>query len=245
MRLHQLLTAGVAAGALAIAGGASAASSDTSWAGAYVGAVAGAELTSSSWALPGDTADVLLKHDAGKTALFAGGLVGFNTQLSNNLVLGVEGDLVDANKTRSVTACNATDGCFTSAHDSFTTYNDLKETLNGHVRARVGVAQGSTLFYVAGGYSVLTTQLNLIGDCYDAGNPSTPMVYGFSRSRTLSGYNVGAGVEHQVGQHVLVRVEYLFDDYGHQLYAGDGVEWNDRRIDVQNHDLRVGVAYKF
>jgi outer membrane immunogenic protein len=246
MRLNHLLAAGAAAGALAFAGAtaANAATSDASWTGAYVGAVAGAELTSSSFALPGDAADVLLKQNAGKTAFFAGGFVGFNKQI-NNMVVGIEGDLVDANKSRSVTACNVTDGCWTSTHDSFTTHNTLKETLNGHVRVRAGVAEGQTLFYVAGGYSVLGTRMDLVGDCFNAGSPTTPLVFNYSRSQTLSGFNVGAGVEQRVGRHLLVRAEYLFDDYGHPLYRGDGAEWNDRRIGVQNHNLRVGVAYKF
>ena len=157
----------------------------------------------------------------------------------------LEGDLTDTNKARTVVACNVTDGCWTSAHDSFTTYNRLKETLNGHVRVRAGVAEGDNLLYIAGGYSVAKTTLDLIGDCYDPANPSVPTVYTYSRAKTVSGYTVGAGVEHAMGAHLLVRAEYLYDGYGHQTYAGDGAEWNDRRISLHDSNLRVGVSYKF
>ena len=243
MLMKTFLVTAAGVGALAMAGVA-AAQPTANWNGAYVGVLAGAQLGSASFALPGDTADVLQSDHASRTAFAFGGLVGFNARMGG-LVLGLEGDLMDANKTRTVIACTAVDGCFTSAHDSFTTYNNLKETLNGHVRVRAGVASGDNLFYVAGGYSVAKTQLDLIGDCYDPANPPVPTVYTYSRSKTVSGYNIGAGVEHAVGSHLLVRAEYLYDGYGHQTYAGDGAEWNDRRISLHDSNLRVGVSYRF
>ena len=243
MLMKTILAAATAFGTLAL-GGAAAAQPAVSWNGAYVGALAGAQFGGASFALPGDTADVLQSDHASKTAFAYGGLVGFNATVGG-VVLGLEGDLMNANKTRSVVACTAVDGCFTSAHDSFTTYNNLHQTLNGHIRARAGVASGGNLFYVAGGYSVAKTRLDLIGDCYDPANPPVPTVYTYSRSKTVSGYNIGAGVEHAVGAHLLVRAEYLYDGYGHQTYAGDGAEWNDRRIALHDSNLRLGVSYRF
>ena len=243
MLMKTFLVTAVGVGALALAGVAGAQPA-VNWSGAYVGVLAGAQLGSTSFALPGDTADVLQSDHASRTALAYGGMVGFNAHMGG-VVLGLEADLMDANKTRSVVACTAVDGCFTSEHDSFTTYNNLRETLNGHVRVRAGLASGDNLFYVAGGYSVAKTQLDLIGDCYDPANPPVPTVYTYSRSKTVSGYNIGAGVEHAVGSHLLVRAEYLYDGYGHQTYAGDGAEWNDRRISLHDSDLRLGVSYRF
>ena len=241
--LKNILLGACALGSLALAG-AAAAQPATNWNGPYVGVLAGAQFGSASFALPGDTADVLQSTHASKTALTYGGMVGFNATMGG-VVLGVEGDLMDANKTRSVIACTAVDGCFTSAHDSFTTFNNLHQTLNGHVRARAGIASGDNLFYVAGGYAVAKTRLDLVGDCYDPTNPTVPMVFNYSRSRTVGGYTLGAGVEHAMGSHLLVRAEYLYDGYGSQTYAGDGAEWNDRRISLHDSNLRVGVSYKF
>ena len=243
MTLNSLLAAAAGASALALAGAAAAQPAQT-WNGAYAGVLAGAQFGSASFALPGDNADVLQSDNANKTAFSAGGVVGFNAAMGG-MVVGLEGDLTDTNKARTVVACNVTDGCWTSAHDSFTTYNRLKETLNGHVRVRAGVAEGDNLLYIAGGYSVAKTTLDLIGDCYDPANPSVPTVYTYSRAKTVSGYTVGAGVEHAMGAHLLVRAEYLYDGYGHQTYAGDGAEWNDRRISLHDSNLRVGVSYKF
>ena len=243
MLMKTLVVAGSAPGTLALAG-AAAAQPKTSFNGAYAGILVGAQFGSASFALPGDMADVLQSDHSKKTGLSAGGLIGFNAAF-DRVTLGLEGDLTGSNKTRGVVACTAVDGCFTSAHDSFTTYNQLHQTLNGHVRVRVGVANGANLFYVAGGYSVAKTRLDLIGDCYDPANPPVPTVYTYSRSKTVSGYNIGAGVEHAVGSHLLIRAEYLYDGYGHQTYAGDGAEWNDRLISLHDSNLRVGVSYKF
>ena len=243
MHSKSLFAAAAGLAALALAGAASA-QSNTTFNGPYAGVLVGAQFGSASFALPGDVADVLQSDHSNKTGVSAGGMIGFNTSF-DGVTLGLEGDLTDSNKTRGVVACNVTDGCFTSAHDSFTTYNQLHQTLNGHVRVRAGIANGDNLFYVAGGYSVAKTRLDLIGDCYDPANPPVPTVYTYSRSKTVSGYNIGAGIEHALNPHLLIRAEYLFDDYGHQTYAGDGAEWNDRSISLHDSNVRVGVSYKF
>jgi outer membrane immunogenic protein len=230
--------------ALGIASAADAADAPHGWGGVYVGAVTGVRWANDHYALPGDQADVLLSNHANKSSWFGGGLIGFNAQ-SGNIVFGAEADLVGGQARTQVTACTVPDGCWTPAHDSFTTYNHLKQTLTGHARARIGIASGNTLFYAAGGYSVAKTRLDLVGNCFNGGNPTVPLIFNYSRKKTISGFNVGAGVEHRFGDHVLMRAEYVFDDFGHQLYRGDGVEWNDRRIGIRNSNVRIGVAFTF
>jgi outer membrane immunogenic protein len=244
MLMKTFLATAVGLGSLSLAG-AAAAQAAPSWNGPYVGVLAGAQFGSAGFALPGDTADVLQSGSASKTTFAYGGMIGFNTTVGG-MVLGVEGDLMDANSTRTVVACTAVDGCFTSAHDSFTTFNNLKQTLNGRVRVRAGFARGDNLFYVAGGYSLAKTRLDLVGDCYDPANPPVPIVFNFTRSRTLSGFNIGAGFEHAIGPHLRIRAEYIYDGYGDQTYAGDGAgEWNDRQISVHDSNLLLGVSYRF
>lgn len=247
MKTFLLTAAGVGAVSLAGAVAAQPAANQpaANWNGPYVGVLAGAQFSSAGFALPGDTGDVLQSDHASKTAFTWGGMVGFNVT-TGGVVLGLEGDLMDADNTKTVVACTTPDGCFTSAHDSFTTFNNLKQTLNGRVRARVGIARGDNLFYVAGGYSVAKTRLDLVGDCFDPTNPPVPLVFTFSRARTISGFNIGAGVEHAIGSHLRIRAEYIYDDYGNQTYAGDGSgEWNDRLISVHDSNLRVGMSYQF
>jgi outer membrane immunogenic protein len=229
------LTCGVAQAAAADADG---------WSGAYAGLVAGAQNTSTKYALPGDTADALQSDHASKTSAFGGAVLGFDHQ-SGNMVLGVDAQVVGGSNRQGVTACTVPDGCWVSTHDSFTTLNRFKEGANGRIRLRAGIAKGDTLFYVAGGYSLAKTRLDLVGLCFNPGNPGTPLVFNFSRSKTLSGFNLGAGVERRIGGHLSVRAEYVFDDFGRQLYRGDGSEWNDRRISVHNSDLQAAVTYRF
>ena len=244
MLKKNFLVTAAGVGAFSLAG-AAVAQPAANWDGPYVGVLAGAQFGSTGFALPGDTGDVLQSDHASQTAFTWGGMVGFNVT-TGGVVLGVEGDLMDADNTKTVVACTTPDGCFTSAHDSFTTFNNLKQTLNGRVRARVGIARGDNLFYVAGGYSVAKTRLDLVGDCFDPADPTVPLVFTFSRSRTLSGFNIGAGVEHAIGSHLRIRAEYVYDDYGSQTYAGDGSgEWNDRLISVHDSNLRLGVSYQF
>jgi outer membrane immunogenic protein len=234
-----------AASVIALAGAANAAPAPAqTWDGFYVAGVVGAQATDAGFSLPGDANDALLQTHNSHTAFSGGGIVGFNHQM-DNWVVGVEGDVVDGDNTQSVTDCTVPDGCWTPTHDSFTTFNHLHEGVNGHLRVRLGYATGRTLFYVAGGYSVADTRLDLVGNCYNPGSPSTPLLFNYSRSKVDSGFNIGAGVERAVGAHVTLRAEYVFDDFGKELYKGDGAEWNDRRIDVQNSNFRVAAAYKF
>jgi len=231
--------------AFALAAGVTrAAAADAGWSGAYVGLVAGAQHTSTKYALPGDTADALQSDHASKTSALGGAVVGFDHQ-GDNVLLGVEAQVLDGSNRQGVTACTVPDGCWVPTHDSFTTLNRFKEGPNGRIRLRAGVANGDTLFYVAGGYSVAKTRLDLVGLCFNPGNPNTPLLFNFSRSKTISGFNLGAGVERRIGDRLSVRAEYVFDDFGHQLYRGDGVEWNDRRISVHNSDLQAALTYRF
>jgi outer membrane immunogenic protein len=185
----------------------------------------------------------LSDHDS-QTAFSGGGLIGFNHQF-DHIVVGLEGDVVDGSDTLTTTACTVYGGCWTPDHDSFTTYNRLDKGVTGHVRVRLGYAAGRTLFYAAGGYSVADTRLKLTGDCYDANDPSTPTLYRFSPSKTVSGFNVGAGVEHAVTDHVMLRAEYPYDAFGTQLYKGDGSEWNDRRVSRDSSIFREAASYRF
>lgn len=222
---------------------ASAASAQT-WDGAYAGLTAGAQWASAKFAMPGDQADVLKSDHDTSSGAFGGVLAGFQRQ-SGALVWGVEGDVTGGDRKLEVTSCNVTDGCWSPAHDSFTTYDHLKESLRGHIRLRAGWASGPNLIYVAAGWAVAKAKLDLVGDCFNGADPTTPLVFTFSRKKTLSGYTLGAGVEHQAGGHLVLRAEYVFDDFGHKTFSGDGVEWNDRRIRVRNSDLRLAAAYRF
>lgn len=214
------------------------------WSDFYVGGAGGAEFGNAHFALPGDKHDALKSNKGDSTNFTGGGLAGFNFQ-SDNFVYGIEGEVAGGDSTRSATACTVPDGCFVTTHDSFTTFNHLKTGVSERLRARLGIAEGGTLFYVAGGYSHADTKLSLIGDCYNFADPTVPLVFTFGRSRQISGFNLGLGVERNFAQNFFVRGEYLYEDFGAQTWAGDGAEWNNRRISLNDNQLRIAVGYRF
>lgn len=234
----------LAAASLLLSSAAFADTTTAGWGGFYAGALADVNFGHSHFALPGDMNDVLQQTSHDHTAFAGGGLLGFNWQ-DGDMVYGLEGDLTSGNGTSSVTACAKVDGCFTSAHDSFTTFNHLKTDWSGRIRARIGWTSGDTLFYAAGGYSFADTKMSLVGWCYDPASPPVPTVYHFARSKTLSGFNLGLGLETPVSDNITLRAEYLFEDFGSTTYKGEAPEWNDRSISVRNSALRVAVAYHF
>jgi opacity protein-like surface antigen len=214
------------------------------WSGFYVGATAAAQFSSSHFALPGDTGDALQQTRANRVSLLGGGVAGYNDQMGS-MVLGIEADISSGSGTSSVTACTVPDGCFTPAHDSFTTLNHLNDEFDGRLRARLGWVVGYTLIYGAAGYSYADTKLSLVGLCYNAADPTVPLVFNFDRARNLSGFNLGVGVEQALGQHWVIRAEYVFDDFGNETYPGAAPEWNDRRISIADSTVRAAVGYRF
>lgn len=215
------------------------------WTGPYAGVVGGIERTSGRLSLPNDTMDVLVSDHDAKTKLIGGITAGFNYETPGGLVVGIEGDVTVGKNRLDAIACTTPDGCWTSAHDSFTTINHVTASTAGHLRAKLGIASGANLFYAAAGYSVRKARLDLLGECFNPGDPTTPLLFTFTRSKTMSGFNLGAGFERRIGNHLGLRAEYLFDDFGHQLFRGDGMEWNDRRIAVHSSTLRLGVDVSF
>ena len=213
------------------------------WSGFYVGGVASADFAHAGFALPGDASDTLLQRSSNKTSLVGGGLVGYNFQIGNT-VIGAEADVMNSPGTQSVTACAVPDGCFTSAHDSFTTFNNLHTSTSERYRVRFGMIAYDTLFYGAAGYSHTTSVLALVGDCFDPADPAVPTVYNFVRAKPLSGFNLAVGAEHSIGKYLFVRGEYLYEDFGNQTWSGQAPEWNDRRISLNNSQLRLAVGLR-
>ena len=120
--------------------------------------------------------------------------------------------------------------------------NKLSQDINGHVRGRIGYASGPMLVFVAGGLAVTSTKLNtkLNPDYY---NPSGLVDTG-QVSQTLVGGSIGGGSEYALKNNLLLRAEYIYDDYGSvQLSPGD--RWQNRQLNLSNNTLRAAISYKF
>ncbi|MEO7067004.1 MAG: outer membrane beta-barrel protein [Rhodanobacter sp.] len=214
------------------------------WSGIYVGVLGSANSTKTDFALPGDAHDQLLDRSVSKTHAVGGALLGYNYQFGNK-VLGLEVDATSAAGTQSVTACALPDGCFTSAHDSFTTFNKVHTGATERYRVRFGFIAHETLFYGAVGYSHMIARMSLVGNCFNPATPSVPTVYNFNRSKSLSGLNLALGVERSISKNFFLRGEYLYEDFGSETWKGAAPEWNDRRISLRTNQLRLAIGMRF
>lgn len=108
------------------------------WTGLYVGGQVG--YYDASWDLPGGAPT----FGAGD-GLALGGYAGFNYQMSNNLVVGIEGDY------------NAALG------EDIINGPPFQTASFGSVRARVGYAMDATMLYVTGGLAIIDGEASFAG----------------------------------------------------------------------------------
>src|ERR1039458_2079568 len=170
------------------------------WTGFYVGGSAGliSQNTTGTdinglWDSPGDTYGV-----PGYSGLF-GINVGYNYQLSNNIVLGLEADIAWA-------GLNNTSTNFDITGTGFSVSSKLSSL--GTVRGRIGYAFDRALVCATGGFAfghVENATAILRGD---------PAYYNVSTSGTQTGWTVGGGLEYAVTNNWTVRAETLYVDLG-------------------------------
>lgn len=209
------------------------------WTGFYVGLHAGAlnQGGSLSLAPSGDTPpDTALNPKLGGASFNGGLLVGYNRQLTSDVVVGLEGDVGFGQAKSTVVNAKADVPMSVWYAD-----NNLSEKINGHVRGRLGWTSGSFLVYGAAGVAMSDSKINVIGYC-------PPDIYTTSGSRTLVGYSIGAGAEYALSKNVIVRSEYIYDNYGHQsvdVGSGPPNYWQDRELKLETHTFRAAVSYKF
>lgn len=108
-----------------------------SWTGFYIGANAGY-----GWASGQDALNV---SGVDAKGWFAGGQVGYNYQFGNNIVAGIEADLMGGD-------IGASAGGLSSTLDTF-----------GTVRGRLGYAFGRVLPYVTGGFAWGNNSIDYLG----------------------------------------------------------------------------------
>ena len=162
-----------------------------------------------------------------------GALAGYN-YAAGNFVLGVEADFGHAN----------VDGSINFAGDSekgaYITNFDMG--WNGHLRARAGIAADNLLFFVAGGLAVAQADYS-----YNWPPNPTEIYHGHA---TYKGLSLGAGLDYAFSPALLLRAEYLYDNFGDHSFdfqgTGDLAYYHAiDDVSLQTHALRVALAYKF
>lgn len=156
------------------------------------------------------------------TGLLGGYQLGWNVQLPDGLVLGVETD---------VTFTGPIDRAATGMAPFHTTFDYF-----GTARARLGYAFGSLLPYVTGGVAWGQTQVE-IND--NAGNVTS------SHAAPHVGWTAGAGVEFPVSGKWTGKVEYNYIDLGSAtLVLNNGIA-QILTVDPKIHIFKLGLNYRF
>ncbi|OHV63853.1 hypothetical protein LCM4577_11130 [Mesorhizobium sp. LCM 4577] len=153
---------------------------------------------------------------------FLGGVYGgYNYQMSNNIVIGAELDIVYTNVDGSGEIFGA---------PGFPSGFEATEELNwsGAARLRLGYAVDRFLPYIAGGVA--------FGDVKIRSSEGGP-----SFSDTFTGWTIGVGLDYAMTDNLLLRGEYRYTDFGSESF-GDPVNAD---VDLKTNELRVGIAYKF
>ncbi|MCJ8517326.1 outer membrane immunogenic protein [Pseudorhizobium tarimense] len=164
-----------------------------SWSGPYIGVHGGYGWGDGDVAGLGDGS-----FDGGRF----GGFVGYNWQMSNGFVAGLEGDVnYDWND------------------DEIAAGIDGETGFSGGIRGRVGYAMDRTLIYAAGGWTATNFEVNGGGAAVDGDD-------------TLHGWTLGAGVDHAFTDNMFGRLEYRYNDYGSGDIGGADVDFDQHVVQV-------------
>jgi hemoglobin/transferrin/lactoferrin receptor protein len=169
----------------------------------------------------------------------AGLQAGYNFQLTNNIVLGIEGEISKANlsgKGSIVTVPSTPSDSYDPEQNMFRTqYNWM-----GAARARLGFAAGRFLLYGTAGIAVA-----------DVDTSESWLGAVMKDQMTMTGWTAGAGVEYAVTDKLSVRGDYSFTELKgnaeasafNPVYGVTGAaKWRAKdRLDT----FKLGVNYRF
>ncbi len=153
-----------------------------------------------------------------------GGTVGYNYELQNYVVVGLEGDFGYMGNSGSKVLNGAP-----------LVTGKVDNNYFGTVRGRVGYALNGygipLLPYITAGVAFTDTKLSYANSFNPAAN--------FTKTSSTAGFTVGGGLEAQIYQNLTAKIEYLYADFGKERYAAYG------KTRVDDHIVRAGLNYKF
>ena len=205
-----------------------------SWTGFYVGADIGGSFGSTS--VHYDWTD-WNSHSLDTSGVLGGGYVGYNYQLNQNFVLGVEGDFQGSSASNSWSWVGSNFAGDANVYTAEEPANWLA-SING----RLGIAYDRALFYAIGGAA------------WGQGSAPSPALRRrrcalrrlHQQAVTESGFDVGGGVEYAFTPNWVGRVEYRYYDFGNvQPDPGWSRPITPFREQTSVNTVRVGLAYLF
>ncbi len=160
----------------------------------------------------------------GKPSGFQGGVTGgFNYQIGQNFVLGLEGDW-------DLTAINAKQDLPFFGFNGKGQLNSLAT-----VRARAGFAADRALIFLTGGLAMGSVTANV--------NDWRAVPFFGSQSTFNAGWALGAGLEYAFTNKISAKAEYLFTSLSSKDYFHFSPDWSTTGLNVSN--VRFGVNYHF
>lgn len=206
------------------------------WDGAYVGVVGGKAF--------GTTQDINNANAAARDTdgAFGGVVAGYNWQLDNNVVFGIEGDVLVGGETAEWA------GNTTNQYDSY--YGSDTVDGSASIRARLGYNVNDVIlpYVTAGVVGAQTTHTLGCDRSRVVATNGCRTQFEDQTSQFVFGYTVGAGVEVAVTDNVAVRTEYRytkFNDSGVTLTDPNYPALSDRNFASENHAIMAGFTVKF
>jgi outer membrane immunogenic protein len=206
-----------------------------SWTGFYVGADIGGSFGSTS---VHDNWTNWNSHSMDTSGVLGGGYVGYNYQLNQNFVLGVEGDFQGSSASNSWSWVGST---IAGDNNVYTLKN--QQNWLASINGRLGIAYDRALFYAIGGAAwgqgnATVTAGPVLAATLRGVNLSV------GKNSDLSGFDVGGGVEYAFTPNWLGRVEYRYYDFGNYNLTNVGA-FTPYRLQTSVNTVRVGLAYLF
>jgi len=227
------------------------------WNGLYIGGTVGGNWDKSSytgtptgaWFLPAPAGEVTVVPNLSAVSsgslspggIIGGGELGYNWQV-RTLVFGLEGDWSAWGLSRSSVVTGPGDPL--APGTTLTATTSVKSTWLATVRPRIGITNNNWLFYLTGGAAF--SKISFAQSVFFNASATTQAG---SRSNTLTGWTVGAGVEYALSSHWSFKGEYLYVTLPNQrileinpTYPTFSQTTSNR---LSNSILRFGVNYKF
>ena len=194
------------------------------WTGFYVGGHFGyGDASFGPGTNPLPEQGVVLPHSA--TGLSGGYQLGYNRQLANRVVLGIEAD---------ATFTGPLDGpALARSPVPFNTTLDYV----GTVRGRVGYAFDRFMPYVTGGVAWGHTHINV-----NDADGVTPL---FPVGHYQTGWTAGLGLEYAVSGNWTAKAEYEYVDLSRKTYDLSGFGLGSVNVDPRIHLFKLGLNYQF
>jgi outer membrane immunogenic protein len=224
---------------------------DINWTGPYVGVNLGYGGGDFKYGASGTTdaagSNPVTDHlHQSSSGVIGGGQIGYNHELPNGVVLGVETDLA-ASDIGAKTSFSSLDGAGNTADANISSKIDYL----GTVRGRVGKAMfdGRFMPYVTGGFAYGGVKASAYSNC------SSCVATGFSTpTNTQTGWTAGAGAEYALTPHLSMKAEYLYTDLGRDNIASGAGPYSLGGANLYNANvydtatanvIRVGLNYRF